>query len=250
VVINDILDTDADYIRHLKDHDLTVINIEDLGSGAKIADVVINAMYEKRASPDNQYFGYEYFILKQEFLHCAEYSLRSDVKNVLITFGGVDPCNLTKKVLEAIHEYAIHHQINIVVVAGMGYKEYESIEGFENIEIVQNIKNISEYMLKADIAFCSGGRTTFELAAIGVPTIVLCQNERELTHGFCKNDNGFVNLGLGETADLEQIKKAYLQLINDDQLRKKMNEKYVSFDLKRGKDKVMGLVQEVVVLNK
>lgn len=243
IVINDILDTDELYISKLKSSNLRVINIEDQGRGAKLADIVINAMYEKRDSHDNQYFGFEYFILKQEFLHSSDYKLRPHVENVLITFGGVDPCNLTKKVLEAIYEHAVQHHINITVVAGMGYKDYASIEGFKKINIEHNVKNISEYMMKADLAFCSGGRTTFELAAIGVPTIVLCQNERELTHGFCKNNNGFINLGLGYEIPLDEIKKVYINLINNLQLRKEMNERYSLFDLKHGKDKVMRLIK-------
>ncbi|HIQ28910.1 MAG TPA: hypothetical protein EYH42_10520 [Sulfurovum sp.] len=52
-------------------------------------------------------------------------------------------------------------------------------------------------MLAADVIFTSAGRTTYEIASLGVPAIVLAQNERELTHFFASNEFGFLNLGLG-----------------------------------------------------
>ena len=60
-------------------------------------------------------------------------------------------------------------------------------------------------MRKADIAFSSQGRTTFELASMGVPTIVMAQNEREQLHTFAQMDNGFINLGLGSEVSDEDI---------------------------------------------
>ncbi|MFR3925625.1 MAG: hypothetical protein ACLTXI_10635 [Collinsella sp.] len=56
---------------------------------------------------------------------------------------------------------------------------------------------MSDHMRKADMALSSQGRTTFELACMGVPTIVLAENEREQLHTFAQMDNGFINLGLG-----------------------------------------------------
>ena len=66
-------------------------------------------------------------------------------------------------------------------------------------------------MLEADLIFTSAGRTTYEVASIGVPTIVLAQNDRELTHFFASSEFGFINLGLGYNVSNELLLK---ELVN------------------------------------
>ena len=62
VVINDILDTSYNYVEGLKATGVKVINFEDLGEGAGLADLVVNAIYpEKRLKP-NHFFGHAYFL--------------------------------------------------------------------------------------------------------------------------------------------------------------------------------------------
>ncbi|EYA68652.1 cytidylyltransferase -containing domain protein, partial [Bacteroides fragilis str. S24L15] len=39
-------------------------------------------------------------------------------------------------------------------------------------------------MSKCDIGITSRGRTGYELAVLGIPTIAMAQNEREEKHGF------------------------------------------------------------------
>ena len=49
-------------------------------------------------------------------------------------------------------------------------------------------------MMESDIAICSNGRTE-ELAHLNVPSIVISQHDRELTHNFSKKHNGIESLG-------------------------------------------------------
>jgi CMP-N-acetylneuraminic acid synthetase len=45
LIINDILDTNAEYVASLKRAGILVVNFEDMGLGAELADLVINALY-------------------------------------------------------------------------------------------------------------------------------------------------------------------------------------------------------------
>lgn len=247
VIINDILDTSEDYILGLKKLSYKVINFEDLGNGTRYADVVINAMYPEKKIVLNHYYGAKYFILRDEFLYTPEkIEISNNLKNILISFGGVDPNDFTHRVLDVIKSYCENNNIKITVVTGIGYKNTKILKKtFPDVEIKSNINNISDEILNADIVFTSAGRTTFEVAAIGVPAIVLCQNNRETTHFFASQKNGFYNLGLGSSVKNKEIEDAFLE-VADVALRKQMNKKMLNNKLKKGKARVLKLINDLI----
>ena len=246
IVINDILDTKEEYIKELKNLKYKVINFEDLGRGAKYADLVINAIYPEKEKLQRHYFGADYFLLRDEFIYSPFKELKKEVKEILVTFGGVDPNNYTKKVLESIYSYCIENNIKINVITGFGYNKFSSLGNFEKINILKNVSNISDYMLNADIIFTSAGRTIYEVASLAVPAIVLAQNERELTHFFASEENGFLNLGLGYDVSNKKILKNFKNLVENYELRKKMHYLMKSMDLRNGRKRVIKLIQEII----
>ncbi len=246
VVINDKLDTDVFYIKSLKSLGLKVINFEDLGSGAKEADLVINAIYPEKEILSNHYFGHRYFVLRDEFMLSQPRTISKEVKNVLLTFGGVDPNNYTLKVLESIYDYCIERNIDISIVAGFGYQHYNSLSQFKNISIFQNATNISEHMKKANIIFTSAGRTTYEIASVNIPAIVLAQNERELTHFFASEEYGFTNLGLGYNVKNEEVLNVFSALSENYETRKQVSSLMAQTDLRLGKERTLKLIKDIV----
>ena len=246
LVINDKLDTTLEYMQGLKKLSIKTLNFEDLGEGSKIADLVINAIYPEKQIIKNHYFGHNYFILRDEFIYSEIKHNKEKIESILISFGGVDPNNYTKKVIETIYEYSMQNSIRINVVTGFGYKKYDSIDNYKNINIYKNVANISKYMLEADLIFTSAGRTTYEVASIGVPTIVLAQNDRELTHFFANSEFGFLNLGLGYNISDEEIYKNFIELIDSYENRKYMSELMLKFDLKSGRKRVNKLIQNLM----
>ena len=247
LVINDILDTKAEYIKKLKKNKLKVMNFEDLGEGSRYADVVVNAMYDSnKTDRKNMYFGSDYFCLKTEFYFTNPNKFSSVVSNIVISFGGVDPNNLTLLCLQSIYDFCISNDIEICVVTGMGYKLHQTLSGFEKIKIIKNTSHISTYFNKADIIFTSGGRTTFEAAILGKPTIVLCQNEREMTHYFLNKNKGIINLGLGNKISKNSILNNFKNLIDDSDKRKKMHNFQLSHNLAYSKKNVIKLINNLV----
>ena len=65
----------------------------------------------------------------------------------------------------------------------------------KNISLTHSTNVISKYMLKSDIAICSNGRTVHELAHLNIPSIVISQHNRELTHNFSNPKNGVISIG-------------------------------------------------------
>ena len=97
-------------------------------------------------------------------------------------------------------------------------------------------------MKHADLAITSQGRTIFELAAMGVPSIVLSQNEREQTHLFAKLEHGFLNLGIGKNIEQNLIENTLNWLINTPVIRKNMYDLMLSYPLKSGLKRVKNII--------
>jgi CMP-N-acetylneuraminic acid synthetase/spore coat polysaccharide biosynthesis predicted glycosyltransferase SpsG len=247
IVINDILDTDKGYILNLKQTGVRVVNFEDLGPGAEIADAVINDLYEKQKEGNHYFWGSDYYCIRDEFLLAKPKEFSHVVKEVLILFGGTDPCDLTQRLLDVVISLPKDLDIKYTFILGMGYKKTnELIKKIErvnlNIEVIQDVKLMTEYMGKADIAISSQGRTMLELASMAVPTILLAQNTRELHHEFGYLKNGFINLGLGKEVDNQTIRETLIWLINSPQIRYQMRKQMLSVDLRSGIKRVIKII--------
>jgi spore coat polysaccharide biosynthesis predicted glycosyltransferase SpsG len=101
-------------------------------------------------------------------------------------------------------------------------------------------------MLEADIIFTSAGRTTYEIASLGVPTIVLAQNERETTHFFADSSYGFLNLGLGHNISSKKLYKNFIELVESYFIRDNISNLMQKYDLKNGRKTVIKLIQNLI----
>lgn len=249
IVINDILDTTKEYILKLKERGYFVVNFEDLGEGSEIADVVINALYENSHPPKNHYYGYKYVCLRDEFVIFPTKKITEKVKNILITFGGTDPNNLTMRTLRAIKQLGLK-DISVNVVLGLGYKWEKELNDYVNslkkegfrVSAKRNVKMMAKEIYNADIVVTSNGRTIYEVASIGTPCISIAQNEREARHLFVHNSRGIRYLGMAHTVSEDDIASAIKELIENYELRKKMSERLLNFDLKKGTDRVIRVI--------
>lgn len=250
VIINDILDTSAEYITALKSLGIHVINFEDEGSGAAHADAVVNALYEKPITP-NMYVGPDYFCLRSEFL-TAPMATRNDEQPVLlVTFGGVDPNNLTERTTLLVENLAKRVRFSLVVITGPGYghknsfaQTVEKIHNRGNLQLTwigNGTKRISDYMAQADLAITSAGRTVYELTALEVPAIVVAANEREQMHAFARQA-GMIYLGLHSEVANRELEENLLVLLLNPTLRNDIRKRLRSFDLKNGKKRVLDLI--------
>jgi len=246
IVINDRLDTELAYVSALKSLGIKVINFEDLGAGARKADLVINAIYPEKEILPHHYFGHQYFILRDEFLFSEPRTVAKKVSRVLLTFGGVDPNNYTRKVLESIYDYCLQNSITLSVVAGFGYRDYHTLKKFTHITVHKNAVDIAEHMKQADIIFTSAGRTVYEIASLHIPAVVLAQNERELSHFFASEAYGFTNLGLGYNVDNEALLRVFQNLVESYESRKEVGLLMEKTDLRQGRKRVLKLIKNIV----
>ncbi len=245
ILVNDILDTTAEYMQTVTKYVKRVVNFEDVGAGAKYADAVINALYEKGDKLHNEYYGSKYFCIRDEFLeeHPKEFSEKAE--NVLVIFGGADPSDLTGRLYDICKKlHGQHPDVKFHFLLGFAYPYADKITTSEedNIFIHKDVKRVSSYMSKMDLAVTSQGRTVYELASMGVPAIVLAQNDREAKHVFAGIQNGFINLGIGSQIDDESVISTIGWLISTPNVRREMRKLQLQKDFSKGHERVIRLI--------
>ena len=247
VVVNDILDTSAEYVEALTDTGARVVNFEDLGDGTDHADAVINALYEYSDPPANHYFGFNYFCLRNEFRYATPHEEIPSVDRIMISFGGTDENDLTAKTLRALS--GCDRELHLDVVLGLGYTRRESLESVVKrlpsnvtIDIDQNVDSMSEHMAHADLLVTSNGRTLYEACSLNLPVISIAQNHREQKHPFAHVSRGVLSLGQANYVTEENILTAIEDYIADEQRRETMRAALSDQDIANGIDRIKRII--------
>lgn len=247
IIINDILNTDISYMQKLRQTGARIINFEDLGEGRYMADAVINALYEQNEDAPNIFWGDRYYLIRDEFLLESPKEFQERAKEILVIFGGTDPNDLTCKTVQALKKIAEKQDMHTTIILGMGYQYADNIRQMvsdmsDKFDVVQDVKVMTAYMHKADIAISSQGRTMLELVAMGVPTILMAQNERETTHEFGSMGNGFLNLGLGRLIEMDTIYETVQWLMHCPEIRRNMRNQMLKKNLTHGMERVKQII--------
>lgn len=247
IFINDILTTSIDYmiaLRSVLPH-AKLINFEDDGEGILKADLVFNALFEDEQFPQI-HSGEKYYICGKTFMFYEPIEIKDEVKRVFISFGGADPQNYSDRLLNIISQKE-YEKYQFVVVLGRAKYNVDSLleyNKYPNIEVLYDVSNMPELMTGCDVAITSRGRTGYELALLGIPSIAMAQNQREEKHGFVCNENGFSYIGLNP--DDEIIKSTLNMYLNlSKKARQRFQDMLLSHDLKNGRRRVMALINNL-----
>lgn len=253
LVVLDSLDTDADDVLRLREAGIKVASFEDLGSGARETDLTINELYDTPLfEASNVLWGHEYAFLREEFHGAKRHHFHGHVRRILLTFGGADPSDMTMSVLAAIEDWCRERGIAIHVVCGTAYLHRRKLEEHVSrsgglVEATFETGVMSRIMETCDLAVSSNGRTTYELAHMRLPALILEHNEREHTHRFTSEENGFVNLGVWrDIQDKGDVLRALERLVDDSAFRRRLHRAMCRFDFVANKSKVVRRLLDLV----
>ena len=247
IFINDILTTSIDYMIGLRSvlPNCKIVNFEDDGEGIFKADLVFNALYQDSDLP-NVYAGEKYYISSKTFMFYNPIQINTRVKNVFISFGGADPQNYSDRLLKMISKKE-YENYSFYVVLGRAKENVEALleyNKYSNIQVLYDVSNMPELMSKCDIGISSRGRTGYELALLGIPSIAMAQNKREEKHGFVCNENGFTYIGLNPGDEIiEANLKMYLALSKESRMH--FQEMLLSHDLRDGRKRITSLINNL-----
>ena len=248
--INDILTTSIDYmigLRSVLPEGCKVVNFEDDGEGTTRADLVFNALYAEDDAP-NVRAGEKYYIASKTFLFYEPIEIKEKVERVFVSFGGADPQNYSDRLLAIVagdpERYSKYCFTVALGRAKLNVEELMKYNGLPNVEVLYDVADMPELMSSCDVAVTSRGRTGYELAILGVPSIAMAQNRREEKHGFVSNENGFTYLGLNPPDEIIKSNlDMYLGLSREARLR--FQGMLLSHDLRDGRRRVMSLISSL-----
>ncbi len=217
------------YSFHLKKYDSAII--DDLGNIDVYSKILINGGVIKKFQKYNHNNGTEYLlgpkymILRKNFYKnkLGDKTTNNKIKKILLTFGGNDDSDLSSKILSDINT----KKYKVSVLLGPTYKFTKKIQTItgsnKNIKIISSSKDTSTLFKKFDLVVTTPGITIYELACLGIPTILISINEVQYTvakyfhkmkiaknYGFWK----------GDMLKLEKIIKS----IDEDKIRKNMKK--------------------------
>lgn len=135
--------------------------------------------------------GPHYALLRPEFAALRAYSLHRrklpQLKELLITMGGVDQHDATSQVLQALQSCALPPDCRITVVMGAQAPWLERVEAQAQrmpwvTEVLVNISDMAQRMANSDLAIGAAGSTSWERCCLGLPTlmVVLADNQRAI----------------------------------------------------------------------
>lgn len=245
--INDILTTSIDYMIGLRSvlPNAKIVNFEDDGEGIVKADLVFNALFHEEDLPQVK-SGEKYYISGKTFMFYRPIEIKEQVKRVFISFGGADPQNYSDRLFGMITkpEYKDYEFVVALGRAKLNVDTLMEYNKYPNIEVLYDVKNMPQLMSSCDIGITSRGRTGYELAMLGIPTISMAQNRREEKHGFVCNENGFTYIGLNPADEIiESNLKMYLSMSQES--RQHFQDMLLSHDLRGGRKRVMNLINRL-----
>jgi len=152
--------------------------------------------YEKKYTDTKLLLGIKYAPIREEFKKAGPIEIKENIKNVLITTGGGDSLHVENNIIlglnsikDKIQDLEFHFLIGPMCEEGYAkvIEKNAKMVGI-NWKTHENVENMAELFKDMDIAISSAGSTLYELAYMGIPTIMLlyANNQKKNIDAFMK----------------------------------------------------------------
>ena len=105
---------------------------------------------------------------------------KKKIIRILVIQGGTDANNNLNKIIKALKKNDFKFNYELIVKTNNKKSIYKSFYNSKKVRIIGKVKNMSKVYNKADIAVSSCGGLAFELGYLGIPTIHVTSEPREI----------------------------------------------------------------------
>ena len=171
-----------------------LLAIDDLADRPHQADLLLDQnffgetteqRYQGLVQPQcTQLLGPHYALLGPEYakLHPLV-PTRTELRRILVFFGGVDAANLTGKALEALMDPELAH-LAVDVVMGLQSPHRQEVQELVSrrpyTTLHDPLPTLAGLIARADLALGASGATTWERACLGLPSLVVAMAANQL----------------------------------------------------------------------
>jgi UDP-2,4-diacetamido-2,4,6-trideoxy-beta-L-altropyranose hydrolase len=190
--------------------------------------------------------GCEYVLLRMEFLKYKDWKreIPDKAKKILVTMGGGDPDNVTLKVINAIKRLD-DPDLEIKVIVGFSNPHVLDIKNAMlpapcSMLCIENTTNMPGLMAWADMAVSAGGSTCWEIAFMGLPSLIIttADNQAGIAKGLGKAGAG-IDLGWHKNISIKQYAHALKEILQDKNKRLSLSEQGQKLVNGKGRQKII-----------
>ena len=230
---------------------LTLIEFDDHDGLSDLADFVIQpeGFNQPNTHASTKLTGFQYALIDPEY--ASRFSvIKSEVENILVTFGCVDKNNLTNMALDALKILVSQSclKANITVAINSRAKHFEAVQSKmfqlgEQFRLLVDADNLKKQVFESDLIIGAGGVSLLERMAAGVPSIAVIANNNQCARVKRASEQcAVINVGETEGLSVEKLSVAILQLSDNLELRKRMSLQSRELVDGKGAERISNLV--------
>ncbi len=165
-------------------------------------------------------------MLRDEFC-CPAIEVKPRARRVLVNFGGFDAAMQTHHAMLALADF---HDLEIDFVAGADNPAWEQMQSLAeyrpNWRLHSFVCDFYRLMSEVDLFIGAGGGTSWERAAMGLPTICIAVSNNQQANGEVMAASGaHVFMGNREQVSVEQLRQAIGFIVGNQGIRQSLAER-------------------------
>ncbi|MEB0045453.1 MULTISPECIES: UDP-2,4-diacetamido-2,4,6-trideoxy-beta-L-altropyranose hydrolase [unclassified Pseudomonas] len=230
--------------------------VDDLATRTYSVDLLLNQnlsgtpeAYASLLAPHcRRLLGPRFALLRDEFC-CAAIEIKPQAKRVLVNFGGFDAARQTHHAMLALADFP---DLEVDFVAGANNPAWEAMQALAahrpNWRLHAFVSDFYRLMTEADVFVGAGGGTSWERAAMGLPTICIAVSNNQQANGEVMATSGaHVFLGPREQVSVEQLRQAIGFVASNQGLRQSLAERSRQWVDGRGAQRVAAALAGAVL---
>ena len=170
--------------------------------------------------------GPRYAMLREEF-DCPAIDIKPEARRVLVNFGGFDAAMQTHHAMLALADFT---ELEVDFVAGVDNPAWAQMQALAqtrpNWRLHSFVSDFHQRMTEADLFIGAGGGTSWERAALGLPTICIAVSNNQQVNGEVMAAAGaHVFMGAREQVSVTQLRDAIGFVAGNFYLRQSLAER-------------------------
>ncbi|WP_435035533.1 UDP-2,4-diacetamido-2,4,6-trideoxy-beta-L-altropyranose hydrolase [Pseudomonas neuropathica] len=192
--------------------------------------------------------GPRYAMLREEF-SCPAIEIKHRAQRVLVNFGGFDAAQQTHHAMLALADFP---ELQVDFVAGADNPAWAQMQALAetrpNWRLHSFVSDFHQRMTEADLFIGAGGGTSWERAAMGLPTICIAVSNNQQANGEVMAAAGaHVFMGAREQVSVEQLRDAIGFVTGNHYLRQSLAERSRQLVDGRGAERVAAALAGAVL---